>query len=595
VPRICSRNFLTVIVLLSALLPVLAHANGASPGNRYAWHLFTTSQPKPLFYEAAGIAIGGAGNIFIADSGDHRVEKFAPSGSLRASWGTDQPGNLRFKGPRAITVDRSGNMYLADNGVVKLSSIGRFLRRWTGGVLSYPRGLTTDRQGNVYVLSMHPAPDTPLFDRITITKITPTGKAVRTSVYSYPQPLADAALSAAITTTPAGNLVLSLRAQRHCHSCNGTYYVLRTISPTGQTIAQANEDAGGNSVAVDAAGDIFVTKSGAIERLSSTGTLVTTFGTPGCGTSQLGTDLRIATSPQGSVYVADSQIATIRLRDGVLHRFAPDGTPEALLGQCPSASTLFQQLQGLAHASDGTLYAADPVASKVFRITPAGVIVGSFDTNHAEMVATDWQDNVYVPDLLHNALDKYSPNGTLLAQTTGFAFENVAIAPRTGTIYALTAFGELLVLPPVGHGNKPTRHWWLNGFTRDEGGLSPQGICLDGQGNIWVADIRHNNIQKYAPSGRLLKIWGRQGTGPNRFRNPNALTVDGNGHLFVVDGSNNRVQEFDLHGRFLAMYGREGMAPGQFQNPFGIAADAQGNIYIGDRDNDRIQELVRQR
>jgi tripartite motif-containing protein 71 len=151
----------------------------------------------------------------------------------------------------------------------------------------------------------------------------------------------------------------------------------------------------------------------------------------------------------------------------------------------------------------------------------------------------------------------------------------------------------VVVLPPIGKGIKPARRWWLKGFSRGSGGLDPQGICIDGQGNVWVADNRHNNVQKYSPSGRLLMMWGRQGTSPNRFNDPNSITVDGRGHLFVADSGNNRVQEFDLRGRFLASYGRQGMAPGQFQHPTGIGADSRGNIFVGDRLNDRIQELVR--
>ncbi|MBV9280165.1 MAG: hypothetical protein JOZ41_08810, partial [Chloroflexi bacterium] len=222
------RAALLGVSLLAALLPCSSLVHASSTTAPYRWRLFASTHPAPLFYHADGVGVGRGGNIVIADSGDHRIEEFTPAGKLIASWGTDTPGPLYLQGPRAIAADAAGNVYLADNGVVKLSSAGTFLTRWTGGVLSYPRGLAVDRQGNLYVLSLHPAPDGPLFDRITITQLSAAGARLASFVYRYPEPIDDAALAAAIATTPTGNLLLSIEGQRHCHSCDGTYYLLRT-------------------------------------------------------------------------------------------------------------------------------------------------------------------------------------------------------------------------------------------------------------------------------------------------------------------------------------------------------------------------------
>ncbi len=593
----------TVALALMAAITVLPPATGArgAPPRGYTWRLAVNIHPAPLFYHAAGIAIGGAGNIFVADDGDHQVVKLSPAGAVLATWGTDGPGPLHFDGPRAVAVDANGNVYVADNGVIKLSSSGRFVARRASGFLAYPRSLAVDRQNDLYVLALHPVSQTNLFDRITITRLAPGGKKLGAFVYTYPQPIVDADLAAAIATTPDGHIVLSLQAQRHCHDCNGTYYLLRTISPAGETLSNVSENAGGGSIAADSAGDMYLTQPNAIEKLSSVGALVSTFGTAGCGAGQLGADLRVATSPLGSLYVADSQIVATRpdgipstLRDGVLHRFAFDGTPQALAGTCPvaGAQTQFGQINDLAVGGGSALYVADVVTSKVYRIGAGGTITASFGADHPSTVTTDSHGNVYVPDLGHDSLVKLSPDGRVLGQTRGWTIEAAAIA-RSGRVYALTAFGQVLVLPPVGHGSRPMRRWWLNGYQSGSAGLDPEGIALDGQGHIWVADIRHNNIQEYSPSGRLLLIRGRRGTGPYRFHNPNGLTVDGHRHLFVLDGGNDRVQEFDLRGHYLATFGRDGQAPGQFDGAWGIGADAKGDIYVGDRGNDRIQELVR--
>jgi sugar lactone lactonase YvrE len=553
----------------------------------------------PLFYQAAGIAAGTGGELWVADSGNHRVEEFSPTGTLAASWGTDNPGPLQFAGPRAIAVDQQGTVYVADNGVMKLSSSGKLLARWSGGVVSYPRGLAVDGAGDVYVLSMHPASGASGFDRITITRLSSSGKRLATYVYNYQTP-GDSAQAAAIATTPEGNLVLSIHGLRFCHSCDGTYYLLWTISPAGKTISTLSESAGGQSVAVDGSGDIYVAAPNAVLKLSAAGALLSTFGTAGCDVGQLGAELQLAVTSQDTLLVADSRNAAVRsdnipapISASVVHVFGLDGTPEALLGTCPTAGahTLFGQINGLAPAPAGTVYVADELSGTVDRVGAGGRMVASFGASHPPSVGSDGAGNVYVPNIPKGTLEKRSPTGKLLGSSTAVFIESAAVAPN-GQIYALGLIGHVLVLPPIGHGNKPLRQWLMNGYTASSSGLDPVGICLDGQGYVWVADIQHNNLQEFSPKGRLLRIFGHLGSKPGLFHNPGACTVDGRGHLFVDDIMNNRVQEFDLRGHFLASFGRQGQATGQFQQPEGIAADAHGNIYIGDRGNDRIQELV---
>lgn len=593
------RFIFTMTALAVLVLPTGADGRGLAAGRGYSWRVIASNHPAPLFYAASGTAVGSSGNVFVADQGDHRVEKFSPQGSLLASWGTDAPGPLHFDGPQAVAVDRDGNIYVADSGVVKLSFTGQVLARWSSGVLGSPRGLAVDISRNVYVLALHPVPHSSSFDRITITKLSRSGRVLMTVVYTYPQQFG--ALGAALAVTPNRTVVLSLKLQRYCHSCNGTYYLLRSISPSGHIVSDVPADAGGTSVSVsNATGDVYLAASNAIERLTSAGVRISTVGSGGCGAAGLGSDLRVAVSPLGPVYVADSQIAAQRpdyvpspVRDGVLHQFAPDGTNPVLYGTCPipGARTLFGQINDLAVGTGRRLYVADGITGSVVRMDPAGKVTGVFAAPYPPSVATDRQGNYYVPDLRHGTIEKHAPNGQLLAKSTASPVEAAAIGPN-GRVYALTAFGDILILPPVGHGSAPLRRWRMVGFAGDAGGLSPSGICLDGAGNIWVTDTRHNNIQEYTSSGYLLLIWGRGGSGLNRFQNPSGLTVDGRGHLFVLDSGNNRVQEYDLRGHFRATFGREGQAPGQLRAPYGIAAESNGTIDIGDRGNDRIQQLV---
>lgn len=596
------RIVIAAVALLAAMMPALARSQAASAGA--TWRVFATIHPSPLFYRASGVAVGGSGNVFIADRGDHRVEKISPAGKVLAAWGTDSAGPLHFSWPRAVAVDVQGHVYVADKGITKLSSSGRFLVHWVTPDLRTASGVAVGRQGTVYAVSLHQVSSSNnLHDQMIVTKVSSTGRVLASWVYRYPEPIDDEVVAAAIAVAPSGNVILSIHGNRFCHSCDGTYYQVWTISPAGKTLATWNAPTGGQSVAVDPAGRIYLAGPNVVDALSLAGTPLGTFGTAGCGPSQLGADLQVAVGPVGQLYVADSQSVAVNtpLRDGVLHAQPPTGTP-VLYGQCPASnSRLFGQSSGLAFGPRGNLFLADEGDNRVQRYSSAGALLGSFAAVHPPFVAVDRQGNIYVSDLQRGLLQKLSPSGAVLGTVRSVELEGAAVDVR-GYVYGLSGDGTVTVFPPIGSTSPPSagrpapppgiRHWQLHGYARSNGGLNPQSIALDTQGNVYVADTRFSRVQKFSSTGKLLGYWGKPGSGPGQFRSPNGIGVDQQGHVFVLDTGNNRVQELDGRGRVLAVLGREGMAVGQFIRPVGIAVDGHGNVYVGDNGNDRVQELL---
>jgi hypothetical protein len=71
------------------------------------------------FSEPEGIAISGD-DVFVADTGNHRIQRFDRIGTHELSWGTFGNGDLQFKNPAAIAVDavdgEGGTVYVADTG-----------------------------------------------------------------------------------------------------------------------------------------------------------------------------------------------------------------------------------------------------------------------------------------------------------------------------------------------------------------------------------------------------------------------------------------------------------------------------------------------
>jgi sugar lactone lactonase YvrE len=81
--------------------------------------------------ETAGLAVDRAGDIYVADIGLHRVQKFDPRGRWLAVIG-NLPGSALFSdGPGSVAVDSDENLYSADgSSLVKYAQDGTVLARW---------------------------------------------------------------------------------------------------------------------------------------------------------------------------------------------------------------------------------------------------------------------------------------------------------------------------------------------------------------------------------------------------------------------------------------------------------------------------------
>ena len=74
-----------------------------------------------LFYMPSDIATDAEGNVYVLDSGNHRVQKFDSEGNFLASYGRHGQGPGEFQYPQSIDIDDSGNMYVADSGNQKIN------------------------------------------------------------------------------------------------------------------------------------------------------------------------------------------------------------------------------------------------------------------------------------------------------------------------------------------------------------------------------------------------------------------------------------------------------------------------------------------
>jgi sugar lactone lactonase YvrE len=122
-----------------------------TPGNNNGEFVYTN-----------GITTDIAGNIFVCDCGNNRVQEFDASGSWLATWGGTASGNGdgQFYNPEGIAIDSSGNVYVTDEGnrrVQKFDSSGNFILKWgsegtNDGQFSDTIGIAMDSTDNVYIV-----------------------------------------------------------------------------------------------------------------------------------------------------------------------------------------------------------------------------------------------------------------------------------------------------------------------------------------------------------------------------------------------------------------------------------------------------------
>ena len=120
-----------------------------------------------------GIASDSAGNIFVADTGNGRIEKFSPGGKLLSTMGSKGSGR-GVAAPTGIAVDPSGNIYIANDGthrVLKVKPDGALIAEWNGPAPGFygPRRIAIGPDDSVYVVDQGHA---------RIVKFGPDGEAL---------------------------------------------------------------------------------------------------------------------------------------------------------------------------------------------------------------------------------------------------------------------------------------------------------------------------------------------------------------------------------------------------------------------------------
>jgi len=119
--------------------------------------------------------------------------------------------------------------------------------------------------------------------------------------------------------------------------------------------------------------------------------------------------------------------------------------------------------------------------------------------------------------------------------------------------------------------------------------IRPTGIAID-EDRIFIVDTHAHKVLIFSKKdGKLLFSFGANGTGKGEFNYPTNIFTGKDGLLYITDSLNFRIQIFDRNGNFISSFGKHGDSLGDFSKPKGIAVDSEGHIYVADAHFDNIQ------
>ena len=258
--------------------------------------------------------------------------------------------------------------------------------------------------------------------------------------------------------------------------------------------------------------------------------------------------------------------------EGVWNRLNPFAYARVALafGEKGSGPGLFSDPRLIAVDRLGNIFIADYSDGRLQRFDSNGAYQALWNIGseaYPQAMAVDPAGDVYL--ILRGEVHKYDgANGQLLgtlANPEDRYFETLAIG-ADGSLTTAFDSEDILRYDPNG---QLVFSMAQSGLNQTGDAESAESLALDGVGNIYLL-TGENAVIRYAPDGRLLGRFGSDGDQPGQFRAPSAIAVDGQGRIYVSDIRG--IQVFANDGRYLDKIEVEGYA-------FALAFDQQGNLW----------------
>jgi tripartite motif-containing protein 71 len=585
----------------------------------------------------SGVAVDGSGNVYIADTGNYRIEKYK-AGSTTLLWsvgvrgapiGPAGSGNDSFTAPRDVATDGSF-VYVADtdNADVQVlnASSGAFVKeiKTFGSSQSFqdPIGIsvghhgTTEEilvsdgvSGNEYVFNTS-------FSLLLTIPPTATNEGTRDAATDSTGDIytADYRGSKIDKYSPAGALLTSWGAASGCLDVAKPYGVDIDTADTPNRVYVASSDLEQIKVFNSSGACLNVGATGS----NAIGTKVTT-NSP-TGLFQL-RRVAVGAGTNPLVYAADLWGLKILAYSSSTGRISSI-QPRLGSGTYPAAGGLNED-HGVAvdpKSSPNYIFATNTVNQRMERFdlpggtSPfdwgvKGVVESTASFNWAQGVAYDPANgNVWVANTRNNRIDEFTTAGVKVAScpnttrlTSSFNWPMAISFSPSGTMFVADTFNNRVEAVSVSQctASSTVTPLWSIG-TRGTGTsqfIKPWDVVYDTALNaVLVTDTDNSRIVSLNAStgawNGVLPI--TKGTAAGDVTQPEGIAVDSAGHIWIADTGNNRIEEYLSTGVFnnqmIGTYGCCYSAPNtEFNAPQGLAFDGAGDLYVADANNNRIQ------
>jgi streptogramin lyase len=285
------------------------------PGGQHVDVVLARNQPDDYLYERQigtptatfsspyDIAVDGAGNLYVVDNGNARVQVFDSTGQFVRQWGTLGSGPGQFNNPGGVAIDPGGNLYIADKNNHRiqhfsplgtpLGTLGTFGS--DAGQFSSPAGVTVDANGNVYVA------DT---GNNRIQKFRSDGIWLA-SWGSFGSGTGQFDMPIDVATDGVANIYVLDRNNQRVQIFTSGGAPLASWGSQGSANGQFSDP---QSLTADVSGNIYVADNGnkRVQKFSGAGGWLASWGGIGFSDGMFGSVYGITVSGSGRVYVADS-------------------------------------------------------------------------------------------------------------------------------------------------------------------------------------------------------------------------------------------------------------------------------------------------
>jgi hypothetical protein len=529
--------------------------------------------------------------------------------------------------PRGVTVDLSGNLYIADNYNSRIRKVytGGLITTVAGGGIMMtdggpatearlfsPVGVAVDASNNIYIV-----------DQCRVRKVdtdgiitTVAGNTCGDSGDGGPAIQAQLRDPSHVTVDAVGNLYIAdtFRVRKV-----GTSGIITTVAGDGQSgyrgdggPATAASFMGVRSVALDVAGNLYIADQGnnRIRKVDTNGIVTTVAGNGVQGyqgdggqatEARLYRPLSVSVDVFGNLYIVDNGNNCVRKveTNGVITTIAGNGTEGYGGDNGPATLAQLRYPSGVTTDVFGNLYIADRGNNRIRSIKDIFVPQDTFNViitaagngimgysgdgglsteaqlNRPSGVAVDATNNIYIADNLSHRVRKVDTNGTITTVAgngTGGYSGDGRLATEAQLYY-------------------------------------PSGVAVDVLGNLYIADDYNSCVRKVDRNGVITTVvgngdWGYRGDGgpatQAQLNAPKSVAVDIWGNLYIVDQGNHRIRKVDANGIIttVAGNGTRGYAgdggpavQAELWYPSDIAVDALHNFYIVDWGNSRIRKV----